>query len=181
MEAAGLGVVRVFLGLGSNLGDRMGNLERGLGILGERIRLVKVSSVYETEPWGVVEQPAFLNCVVEGETSDSPAGVLGILKEAERLVGRKATFEWGPRVFDADLLFYGKRIVDLPDLKVPHPRMQERAFVLVPMAEIAPDFVHPMLGMTVEAMAVRVGGREGVRWYSYAPELVGDGFPPSRE
>lgn len=163
--------MRVFLGLGSNLGDRMENLERGLQILGEKMRLVKVSSVYETEPWGVVEQPAFLNCVVEGETSASPEGVLEILKEAERLVGRRATFEWGPREFDADLLFYGNRIVNLPQLTVPHPRMQERAFVLVPMAEIAPDFVHPLMGMSMKAMAERVEGREGVRRYSSFDKL----------
>ena len=144
----------------------MGNLERGLRILEEKMRLVKVSSIYETEPWGFEDQPTFLNCVVEGESGDSPEGVLQILKDAEEGVGRRPTFHWGPREFDADLLFYGNRIVNLPQLKVPHPRMQERAFVLVPLAEIAPDFVHPLLGMTVERMAARVQGREGVRWYS---------------
>ena len=181
MEARGLGKVRVFLGLGSNLGDRMGHLEQGLGILGERMRLVKVSSIYETEPWGFEEQPAFLNCVVEGVAVASPEGVLEILKEAEKRVGREAMFEWGPRVFDADLLFYGKRIVNLPQLTVPHPRIPQRAFVLVPMAEIAPDLVHPLFGMTVEVMAARVEGREGVRWYSAKPELGRTGFRLSPE
>lgn len=160
-----MGSVRVYLGLGSNLGDRMGNLERGLRILGEKMRLVRISSIYETEPWGFVEQPAFLNCVVEGDTKSSPEGVLEILKETERLVGRRPTFAWGPREFDGDLLFFGNRIVNLPQLTVPHPRIQERAFVLVPLAEIATDFVHPQLGMTVEGMAERVQGREGVRWF----------------
>ncbi len=166
-----MGTVRFFLGLGSNLGDRMDNLERGLRILGERIKLIKVSSIYETEPWGVVEQSSFLNCVVEGETSASPEGMLRILKGAEERVGRRPTFEWGPRVFDADLLFYGNRIVNLPQLTVPHPRIQERAFVLVPMAEIAPDLVHPLMGMSMEAMAERVEGREGVRRYSSFDKL----------
>ena len=163
--------VRVYLGLGSNLGDRLANLERGLQILGERVRLVRASSIYETEPWGFVEQPAFLNCVVEGVSSVSPEGLLEILKEAERMVGRRATFPGGPRVFDADLLFYGDRIVDLPHLKVPHPRIPERAFVLVPMAEIAADFVHPTLDVTVETLAARVEGREGVLWHASPPEL----------
>lgn len=164
--------VRVFLGLGSNLGDRLDNLSRGLGLLRERLELVRGSSVYETEPWGVTNQPAFLNCVVEGTTMDSPEGLLGILKETEGLMGREETFSWGPRVFDADLLFYGRRIVNLPDLKVPHPRMPQRAFVLVPMAEIAPDFVHPILGMKVEKLAELVDGKEGVRRFSTSPLMT---------
>ena len=163
--------VRVFLGLGSNLGDRVANLRRGLRILGGRIRLVKASSVYESEPWGFADQPAFLNCVVEGVASVSPEGLLEILKETERLVGREVTFPGGPRVFDADLLLYGDRTVDLPHLKVPHPRIPERAFVLVPMAEIAAGLVHPTSGVRVETLADRVEGREGVRWHAPPPEL----------
>ena len=166
--------VRVFLGLGSNLGDRMANLERGLGILQGRIRLVRVSSIYETEPRGFAEQPAFLNCVVEGVSSVSPERLLAILKETERLVGREATFPLGPRVFDADLLFYGERIVDLPHLKVPHPRIPERAFVLVPMAEITPELVHPTLGVRVDTLSEGVEGRAGVRWYAAPPTLAGE-------
>ena len=165
--------VRVYFGLGSNLGDRLANLEWGLQILGERVRLVKVSSIYETEPCGVVEQPAFLNCVVEGFSTVSPGGVLQIIKETERMVGRWTTFPGGPRVFDADLLFYGDRTVDLPHLKVPHPRIPERAFVLVPMAEIAADLLHPTLEVTVETLTARVQGRAGVRWYGRPPELPG--------
>ena len=165
--------VRFLLGLGSNLGDREANLERGIRILGERLRLVKVSSVYETEPWGFAKQPAFLNCVVEGFSTVSPGGLLEILKETERMVGRWATFPGGPRVFDADLLFYGDRTVDLPHLKVPHPRIPERAFVLVPMAEIAADLVHPTLEVTVETLTARVEGLAGVRWYGRPPELPG--------
>ena len=155
------------------MGDRMANLERGLKLLGERIRLARASSIYETEPWGFAEQPAFLNCIVEGETSASPEEVLQTLKESEKMVGRRATFAWGPRVFDADLLFFGDQVVDSPHLQVPHPRIRERAFVLVPMAEIAPNFLHPVLGVTVEAMAEDVEGREGVRRFSAAPRLEG--------
>ena len=165
--------VTVYLGLGSNLGDRTANLELGLRILGERVRLVRASSIYETEPWGFVEQPAFLNCVVEGVSAVSPEGLLEILKDTEQSVGRRVTFPGGPRVFDADLLFYGDRTVDWPHLKVPHPRIPERAFVLVPMAEIAADFLHPTLDVTVETLAARVEGREGVHWYGAPPELSG--------
>ncbi len=165
--------VRVYLGLGSNLGDRTANLERGLRILGERVRLVRASSIYETEPWGFVEQPAFLNCVVEGVSTVSPEGLLEILKDTEQSVGRRATFPGGPRVFDADLLFYGDHIVDLSYLKVPHPRIPQRAFVLVPMAEIAADFVHPTLDVTVETLTAGVEGREGVSWCGPPPELSG--------
>lgn len=149
----------------------MANLERGLRFLGESLELVRASSIYETDPWGFEEQPAFLNCVVKGRASASPEGVLQILKDAEQRVGRRATFEWGPRVFDADLLFYGRRIVNLPQLTVPHPRIPQRAFVLEPMAEIAPEFEHPLLGMNMAKMAERVEGREGVRWFAPAPRV----------
>ncbi len=161
--------VKVYLGLGSNLGDRMDNLLQGLKILGRRINLTKVSSIYESDPWGYVDQPAFLNCVCEGVTSQTSHEVLRVLKETERLVGREPTFPGGPRIFDADLLFHYQLVVDEPHLQVPHPRLAERAFVLLPMVEIAPDFVHPLMGKDVKELLSEAKGREGVRWCASPP------------
>ena len=161
--------VKIYLGLGSNLGDRMDNLLQGLRILGSRISLTRVSSIYESEPWGYTDQPAFLNCVCEGVTSQPSQQVLWILKDTESLVGRMPTFPGGPRVFDADLLFHAQLVVDEPDLQVPHPRLAERIFVLLPMAEIAPDFVHPLMSKDVRALLAEAKGREGVKWFAPPP------------
>ena len=155
--------VEVYLGLGSNLGDRMDNLLRGLKALSGSIKLTRVSSIYETEPWGYTDQPAFLNCACAGTTLLTPEEVLAVLKEAETLVGRRPTFPGGPRVFDADLLFYGQAIIKTPHLQLPHPRLTERAFVLAPLAEIAPEYVHPIERQTVQDLLSRVEGTEGVQ------------------
>ena len=161
--------VEVHLGLGSNLDDRRDNLLKGLKALSRRIKLTKVSSIYETEPWGYTDQPAFLNCVCAGITLLTPKGVLAVLKETETLVGRKPTFPGGPRIFDADLLFYGQAIVEKPHLQVPHPRLAERAFVLVPLAEIASQHIHPIESQTVQELVGRVEGRKGVRLWGPPP------------
>lgn len=164
--------VEVHLGLGSNLGDRMDNLLRGLRALGNRITLTKVSSIYETEPWGYKEQPPFLNCVCEGVTSLSPESLLNVLKETEESVGRRPTFPGGPRVFDADLLFYGQLVMRKPHLEVPHPRITERAFVLAPLSEIAINLVHPSNGRMIQELLAQVEGREGVRLWAPPPTCV---------
>jgi 2-amino-4-hydroxy-6-hydroxymethyldihydropteridine diphosphokinase len=132
--------VRAFLALGSNLGDRLANLQRAVGLLGatEGIRVVRSSRVYETEPVGP-PQPDYLNAVVEVETTRSPRGLLEACLEVERAMGRVRRERWGPRVIDVDVLTYGREAVEEPGLVVPHPRMHERAFVLVPLLELEAD------------------------------------------
>ncbi len=143
---------RVYLGLGTNLGDRWANLLRAIEGLRAFVAVDAVSPVYETEPWGYANQPPFLNAVVTGLTALSPHDLLSALKQLERDVGRRPTFRYGPRVIDLDILFYGTLCLDGPDLTIPHPRLHERAFVLVPLAHIAPDLLHPILGTSMRAL-----------------------------
>jgi 2-amino-4-hydroxy-6-hydroxymethyldihydropteridine diphosphokinase len=134
----------VFLSLGSNVGDREKNLRTAIAALPELgMKLKKVSSIYETEPVDLLDQPWFLNCVVEGETTVQPATLLRELRELERQMGSKKLLPRGPRLIDLDILVYGERTIDSPELRVPHPRMHLRRFVLAPLAEIAPDLKHP--------------------------------------
>jgi len=138
-----------YIGLGSNMGDRFANLFDALGLLINSSALKKISSVYKTDPQGYREQPDFLNCVVEAETDMDPHGLLRDVKGIEKLMGREINFRNGPRLIDLDILLYGAEVIETDDLIVPHPRLQERAFMLVPMCEIAPDVVHPVLHKTM--------------------------------
>ena len=158
--------VIAYLGLGSNLGDRLRNLTDALTLLDrpqEGVSVTRTSSIYETEPWGLVQQPKFLNCVAEVTTALSPLDLLQKAKEVEAAIGRKPGPRYGPRVADVDILLYGDLTVEEPDLQIPHPRLHLRAFVLVPLAELAPEFKHPLLADTVGGLAEKIGGREGVR------------------
>ena len=161
--------VTVYLGMGGNLGDRPAALTEALALLESigDMRRVACSSVYETEPWGVTDQPRFLNLVAAYETTLSPADLLAACQSVEEEVGRVASYRWGPRLIDVDILIYGDRVVDLaePDLQIPHPRMAQRAFVLVPLAEIAPELGVPPQGDTVRRLLDEVDGKGGVvRW-----------------
>jgi 2-amino-4-hydroxy-6-hydroxymethyldihydropteridine diphosphokinase len=132
---------RVYLGLGTNLGDTESNLDRALRSLSEKITILKKSSLYETEPVGFKDQPWFLNMVAEAETDLSPSGLLGVTQGIERDMKRVRTIINGPRIIDIDILLYGDEHIDAEGLTIPHPRMQERAFVMVPLLEISPGLV----------------------------------------
>ena len=134
----------VYLALGSNLGERHEHLREALKRLPPKVELHKVSSVYETAPAGYQDQPDFLNMTCQGATQLSPRALLRYVKEIERAIGRQVTFRNGPRVIDIDILLYDQLCIQENDLVIPHPRMAERAFVLAPLAEIAPDVVEPM-------------------------------------
>ena len=156
--------VIAYLGLGTNLGDRWANLHEALRLLEvcPGLSLARCSQVYETEPWGVTGQPRFLNCVAEVEASLEPEPLLARCKEIEEHIGRVPGPRWGPRLIDVDILIYGTQVVELPDLEIPHPRLHLRAFALVPLAELAPSVVHPVLGRNIGELAQAVEGRDGV-------------------
>lgn len=158
---------RAFLGLGSNLGAREENLRRALLLLSERVEIVKLSSVYESEPVGFKEQPWFLNLVCEIRTRLSPRDLLRFAKEIERKLGRKPSFPNAPRPIDIDILFFGDLVLKTEDLVIPHPRLHERAFVLLPLSEIAPDLVHPELGLKIKELLELLMRRGGERCTRY--------------
>ncbi|MGV7976841.1 MAG: 2-amino-4-hydroxy-6-hydroxymethyldihydropteridine diphosphokinase [Anaerolineaceae bacterium] len=153
----------VFLGLGTNLGSRAENLTAAREQLAAKLRVLRASSVYETEPWGFREQPAFLNQVLQVETDLSPARLLRYLKRLEKQLGRTKSFRYGPRLIDIDILFYAQLVINTRRLQIPHPRLPERAFVLVPLAEIAPEFVHPVLRRTVSELLLDCPDKESVK------------------
>ncbi|MBC7106991.1 MAG: 2-amino-4-hydroxy-6-hydroxymethyldihydropteridine diphosphokinase, partial [Firmicutes bacterium] len=133
-------MARAYVGLGTNLGNKMENLQVALGLLAAArgVRVLRVAGVYRTAPWGFAEQDWFLNTVAEVATTRVPRRLLEVLLEIEARMGRRRSTRWGPRVIDLDLLLYDNRVLHEPDLVVPHPRMHERAFVLVPLAELEP-------------------------------------------
>lgn len=136
--------MRVYLSLGSNLGDRENNLRSAIAALPfTHFHVSKVSSLYETEPVDYFDQPWFLNCVVEGETESQPAELLRALRAIEVQLGSQKAFAKGPRLLDIDILLYSDLSLDTSELQIPHPRMLERKFVLAPLAEIAPAIRHP--------------------------------------
>jgi 2-amino-4-hydroxy-6-hydroxymethyldihydropteridine diphosphokinase len=144
--------VVVYLGLGSNMGDRKENLDRAIDYLSQRVRVVEVSSVYDTEPVGNPEQPRFLNMVCQVKTMLKPKELLALVKGIERKMGRMPGNPNSPRPIDIDILLYGDEVVKMPELVIPHPRLTQRAFALVPLAEIAPTLVHPVTGKNIKQL-----------------------------
>jgi len=157
--------VTAYLGLGSNMGNRQDNLEKALELLSQRLRIEKVSSIYDTEPVGNVNQPRFLNLVCQVYTSLIPIALLTLGKGIESKLGRVSNKPNMPRPIDIDILLYGNQIIETPELVIPHPRLTERAFVLIPLAQIAPDLVHPVNGKTIKELLEGITEVQGVfRW-----------------
>ena len=155
--------VTAYLGLGSNMGDREDNLRQALSLLGEKGgEVIALSSVYETEPWGYAEQPRFLNMACGFRTALNPHELLAHAQGVERGLGRERAIRYGPRTIDVDILLYGDLVLDTPDLQIPHPGIPERAFVLAPLAEIAPEAEHPVLKRRVSELLADAPGRETV-------------------
>lgn len=160
----------VFIGFGSNVGDREDSCQRAVTLLGlmPRSQMTGMSSLYETEPINDGTDPGegwFLNGVVALDTEMSPRSLLSFLREIERALGRDLDNRAGPRSIDLDLLFYGAHAIDEPDLVVPHPRAHRRRFVLVPLYEIAPDWVHPVSGLSVKQMVSQLTDHSIVRMF----------------
>ena len=151
----------IYLSLGSNLGDREAHLRAALGELEHIITIRKTSSLYATDPVGVTDQPEFVNCAVEAETVLGPNDLLAAVKRVERDLGRRPTFRWGPRVVDIDILLYDDLVLETPELTIPHPQMTVRAFVMLPLAEVAPDRIHPVQHRTIAELAAIVPGSAG--------------------
>ena len=167
-------MTRAFIGIGSNLGDRVRHLRCGVDGLraSERASLRAVSPVFETAPVGGPEQGDYLNAAIAIEWSGDARGLLTRLLEIERQAGRIRGERHGPRILDLDLLLFGDEVIDEPELLVPHPRMHERAFVLEPLGRLAPDFEHPVLGERIATLSERARDEQSVRPFGDASLLV---------
>ena len=150
----------VYLGLGSNLGDREQNLLDAIERLGSQVDISQISSPYDTKPVGYGDQPRFLNAVVGGSTNLAPDGLLAFVKRIEVDLGREVTFKDGPRIIDIDILLYDDVVMDKPSLVIPHARYTERAFVMVPLAEIAPDVVCPVRHRPIKELANMIDNKD---------------------
>jgi 2-amino-4-hydroxy-6-hydroxymethyldihydropteridine diphosphokinase len=162
--------VIAYIGIGSNEGDREENCRKAIDLLQEAGAVTAVSSFYETGPVGFREQRDFINAVAAVETGLPPGDLLAVCRGIEDRLNRKRGERWGPRTADLDVLLYGGEVLDLPELVIPHPRMQERLFVLVPLAEIAPAVVHPGLGRTMQQLAADVKESQRVRKCPKVPD-----------
>ncbi len=148
-----------YIGIGSNLGSREKNCKDAISLLTkDGIAIIKLSSMIETEPWGVTDQPKFINMAVKAETGLGPEELLKVLKKTEIAMGRSPGTRWGPRVIDLDILFYDDLVIKTAEMEVPHPGIKDREFVLKPLEEIAPDKIHPVLQKSVKMLLEELSG-----------------------
>lgn len=154
----------VYLGLGSNMGDRHSNVRQALGLISSIADNLTVSNTYETFPQGFRSQPPFLNAACRLWTNMNPFEMMRVLFEIQFSMGVKAPLLNGPRPLDIDILMYGNLVINAPNLVLPHPRMHERRFVLEPLSEIAPSLTHPILKLTVTELLSQLDGTTGIRW-----------------
>lgn len=157
-QSAGNKRTKSYIGLGSNLGNRLGNIRFALAAMGQMpgSKVLRMSGVYETEPYGNPDQPKFLNAAVELETSLEPAVLLKSLQRVEHHMGRVRQVKWEPRVIDLDILYFGSQVIDTPELKVPHPELFLRGFVLVPLSDLIPDYEDPVKRQKVKALLKKI-------------------------
>ncbi|HEU23866.1 MAG: 2-amino-4-hydroxy-6-hydroxymethyldihydropteridine diphosphokinase [Mesoaciditoga sp.] len=149
----------VYVAFGSNLGDRKENILRAIEEMKKKqMEFLRISTMYETEPYGLKDQPKFINCAALIRTSYAPMELMDMLLDIEKALGRVRNVKWGPRTIDIDILFYDHRIINFVDLIIPHPDLQNREFVLRPLAEIAPDYIHPKLKKSVFEMLNEIEG-----------------------
>lgn len=156
-------MVNVFIGIGSNLDDKEENIKKAIELIMEKCEILKISSLYETEPVGYKRQDWFLNCAICTETELKPMELLDFLQSIEKKLGRVRTIKNGPRTIDLDILFYGDKIINEDMLIIPHPRLHERLFVLEPLKELSPNFVHPLLNRSIEELRSRLNSTECVK------------------
>lgn len=165
----------IYLSLGSNLSDRYANLRAAVERINETMPVTAISPVYSTEPWGDAEQPSFLNICIAAVTDRPPTDVLAELKRIESDLGRVPSYRWGPRAIDIDLLFYDQLVLGKEGLEIPHPGIADRAFVLAPLADIVPNFIHPVTGQTVAEMLELVDAAGVERLFEMPfPERLGE-------
>jgi 2-amino-4-hydroxy-6-hydroxymethyldihydropteridine diphosphokinase len=154
---------KAFILAGSNLGDRKANLRFALASLAKAGAVLKISSFFETEPVGFLDQPWFLNMAIALETALPPSALLSLCQKIEESCGRVRTFPNAPRTLDLDILLYGHEVINEPDLIIPHPRLPERRFALEPLAQIAPDFIHPVLNRSIRSLLETCSDQSEVR------------------
>jgi dihydropteroate synthase/2-amino-4-hydroxy-6-hydroxymethyldihydropteridine diphosphokinase len=167
----------VYLGLGTNSGDRHANLLSAAALLPPKVTVLTQSPIYQTPPWGYTEQADFLNQVIKAETTLTPLELLKYVKEIEEKVGRTATFRWGPREIDIDILFYDDLIFEDKKLTIPHPYLHQRNFVLVPLADLSPDLLHPLTGLTVRQHLAELDPSSVTKFDPEQEKLVADNQP----